>query len=82
MLNRLILKVTKFRLPHPKRLSTVIKNILGSHHGPQCQIGLSIMMDHLSMLINYHNRPFVHMLINYHNRPFVHTTFVILKLYI
>ena len=28
MLHRLILKVTKFQLPPPKRLSTVVKNIL------------------------------------------------------
>ena len=43
MLNRLILKVTKFQLPLPKRLGTVVKNILGGHHAPpppQCQIGL------------------------------------------
>ena len=33
MLNRLILKVTKFQLPPPKRLGTVVKNILG---GPSC----------------------------------------------
>ena len=30
MLNRLILKVTKFQLPPPKRLGTVLKNILGA----------------------------------------------------
>ena len=29
MLHRLILKVTKFQLPPPKHLSTVVKNILG-----------------------------------------------------
>ena len=34
MLNRLILKVNKFQLPPPKRLSTVVKNILGGHHAP------------------------------------------------
>ena len=34
MLNRLILKVTKFQLPPPKRLGTVVKNILGGHDGP------------------------------------------------
>ena len=34
MLHRLILKVTKFQLPAPKRLGTVVKNILGGHHGP------------------------------------------------
>ena len=28
MLNRLILKVTKFQLPPPMRLGTVVKNIL------------------------------------------------------
>ena len=41
MLHRLILKVTKFQLPPPKRLSTMVKNILGgpSCH-PPCQIGL------------------------------------------
>ena len=44
MLNRLILKVTKFQLPPPKRLGTVVKNILGGHHAPppQCQIGSSL----------------------------------------
>ena len=30
MLQRLILKITKFQLPPPKRLSTVVKNILGA----------------------------------------------------
>ena len=35
MLNRLILKVTKFQLPPPKRLGTVIKNILRGHHAPR-----------------------------------------------
>ena len=34
MLNRLILKVTKFQLPPLKRLGTVVKNILGGHHAP------------------------------------------------
>ena len=34
MLHRLILKVIKFQLPPPKRLSTVVKNILGGHHPP------------------------------------------------
>ena len=34
MPHRLILKVTKFQLPPPKRLSTVVKNILGGHHAP------------------------------------------------
>ena len=34
MLHRLILKVTKFQLPPPKRLGTVVKKILGGHHGP------------------------------------------------
>ena len=33
MLHRLILKVTKFQLPPPTRLGTVVKNILG---GPSC----------------------------------------------
>ena len=40
MLHRLILKATKFQLPTPKCLSTVVKNILGGHHGSPCQIGL------------------------------------------
>ena len=30
MLHRLIVKVTKFQLPPPKRLRTVIRNILGA----------------------------------------------------
>ena len=38
MLHKLILKVTKFQLPPPKRLSTVVKNISGEGHDP-CQIG-------------------------------------------
>ena len=33
MLYRLILKATKFQLPAPERLSTVVKNISGGHHG-------------------------------------------------
>ena len=45
MPHRLILKFTKFQLPPPKRLGTVVKNILGGHHAPppppQCQIGLN-----------------------------------------
>ena len=43
MLNRLMVKVTKFQLLPPKRLGTVVKNILGGHHAlppPPCQIGL------------------------------------------
>ena len=40
MLNRLILKVIKFQLRPPKRLGTVIKNILGGMPPPPCQIGL------------------------------------------
>ena len=39
MLNRLILKVTKFQLPPPKRLGTVVKNILGGHHAPHAKQG-------------------------------------------
>ena len=34
MLHRLILKVTKFQLPPPKRLGTMGKNILGGHNAP------------------------------------------------
>ena len=38
MPHRLILKVTKFQLPTPKRFSTVVKNIFfwegGRHHAP------------------------------------------------
>ena len=41
MLNRLILKATKFQPPPPKRLGTVVKNIFGGHHDPPCQIGLN-----------------------------------------
>ena len=47
MLNRLILKVTKFQLPPPKRLGTVVKNILGAiipPPPPPCQIGLKELM--------------------------------------
>ena len=41
MLHRLILEVTKFQIPPPKRLGTVVKNILGGHHAlSPCQIGL------------------------------------------
>ena len=47
MLNRLILKATKFQLPPPKRLGTVVKNILGRHHAPlpPSQIGLRLLTD-------------------------------------
>ena len=44
MLNRLILKVTEFQLTLPKRLSTVIKNILGGIMAPPCQIGLKFLI--------------------------------------
>ena len=51
MLNRLILKVTKFQLPPPKRLGTVVKNILGGHHAPPpCQIGLMTKLHLFFML--------------------------------
>ena len=42
MLLRLILKITKFQFPPPKRFSTVVRNIWGGgHHDlPPCQIGL------------------------------------------
>ena len=40
MQNRLILKLNKFQLPPPKRLGTVVKNILGAIMAPPCQIGL------------------------------------------
>ena len=40
MLHRLIVKVTKFQFPAPKRMGTVVKNILWDHHAPPpCQIG-------------------------------------------
>ena len=43
MLHRFILKVTKFQFPKfPKRLSTVVKNILGTIMPLPCQIGLNI----------------------------------------
>ena len=50
MLNRLILKVTKFQLPPSKRLDTVVKNILGgpSCPPPPCQVGLTLQIDCLS----------------------------------
>ena len=53
MLNRLILKVTKFQLPPPERLGTVVKNILGGHHAPSppCQIGLT-QFDYLRSVHN------------------------------
>ena len=34
MLHRLILKVTKFQFPPPKRLGTVGRNMWGKHHAP------------------------------------------------
>ena len=44
MFHRLILQVTKFRVPPPKRLNTVVKNILGGHHAPpKCQIGFKTL---------------------------------------
>ena len=43
MHHRLILKVTKFQLPPPKRLSTVVKNIFWGEGGEGArQIGLSL----------------------------------------
>ena len=48
MLNGLILKVTKFQLPPPKRLGTVVKNIWGGGGGgimPPCHIGLTVSKD-------------------------------------
>ena len=44
MSHRLILKVTKFQLPPPKRLGTVVKNILWGAimPPPPCQIGLKL----------------------------------------
>ena len=49
MLNRLILKVTKFLLPPPKRLGTLVKNILGGHQPPPpCQIGLISLIQAIS----------------------------------
>ena len=46
MLHRLILKVTKFQLPPPKRLSTVVNSIFARwhHDPPSCQIGLSLLI--------------------------------------
>ena len=41
MSHRLILNVLKFQLPPAKRFDTLVKNILGGHHGAPCQIGLS-----------------------------------------
>ena len=38
MLNRLILKVTKFQLPPPKRLGTVLKNVFGAIMPPPTQM--------------------------------------------
>ena len=44
MPNRLILKVTKFQLPPPKRLGIVVKNIWGGHHARPCQIVLNVII--------------------------------------
>ena len=53
MLNRLILKVIKFQLP-PKRLDTVVKNILADHHAPPppppFQIGLNFKASQMQAL--------------------------------
>ena len=47
MLHRLILKVTKFQLLTPKRLSTVVKNTLGDiMPAPTCQIGFKSTVDY------------------------------------
>ena len=52
MLIRLILKVTKFQFPSPKRLGTVVKNILGGIMAPlPCQIKLR-MADGLVTLVD------------------------------
>ena len=55
MLNRLILKFTKFQLPPPKRLSTLVK---GEHFGWEaimppspCQIGVIMSTTFLSKLV-------------------------------
>ena len=65
MLNRSILKVTKFQLPPLNRLATVDKNILGAHHAPHppCQIGLTQMFFHARtvtdlFLISFEFAPF------------------------
>ena len=34
MPHRIMLKATNLQLPSPKRLRTVVKNILGGHHAP------------------------------------------------
>ena len=34
MLHRLILKVTKFQRPTPKRFITVVEKTMGAHHAP------------------------------------------------
>ena len=53
MPHRLILIVTKFQLPPPTHLGTVVKNILEGHHAPSpCQIGLSYHQEQL-FFINF-----------------------------
>ena len=55
MLHGLIFKATKFQLPTPKRLKTVVKNILGGGIMPlpQCQIGLIRFMYSESISKNF-----------------------------
>ena len=54
MLNKLVLTVTKFQLPSPKCLGTVVKNILGVMIAPPHQIGLKSITVHIitSVVIN------------------------------
>ena len=42
MLNRLLLKVTKFQLPPAKRLSTVVKNILRGHQFEEVAVNMAL----------------------------------------
>ena len=76
MLNRLILKVTEFQLLPPKRLGTVVKNILGGIMAPApCQRGLTTAINNqinriLSIVYKVHslsadlNRKFVQRSVN------------------
>ena len=58
MLNRLIFKVTKFQLPPPKHLGTMVKNIFGGHHAPSsCQIGLKSVAKNIAEDILFNESP-------------------------
>ena len=93
MLHRLMLKVTKFQLPTPKRLGTVGRNILGAIVAP-CQIGLRAFIGvetaalsfrtkqystSCSSHICYGKRFYNDFIFNHKTKAFVHNCFKLLS---